>query len=142
MAKDLRSLSKGSRLAWGFGCIAIGCYPISIALGLFQLDETALSAPLWVVAGAGIVFVIAGLMILLAHHSRANDFLAGVLCFIFGAMGTWVSLFSSNDGFSGGLPILSHEQNIMLGRWVFGLGAVICFAISVYAFRRAAQSSR
>jgi hypothetical protein len=142
MAKDVRSLSKRSRLAWGFGCIAIGCYPISIALGLFQIDDTASNAPHWVVAAAGIAFVIAGLMILLAQHSRANDFLAGILCFVFGAMGTWVSLFSSNDGFSGGLAILPNEQNIMLGRWLFGLGAVICFAISVYAFRRAAQSSR
>lgn len=142
MADDVRSLSKRSRITWGLICIGVGCYPIAIALGLIPLGPDEEMAPLWVIAGAGIAFIIAGLMILLAHYSRANDYLAGVLCLVFGAMGTWVSLFSSDDGFSGGLFFLSHEQNIMLGRWVFGLGAVICFAICVYAFRRAAQSSR
>lgn len=142
MADDVRSLSKRSRITWGLVCIGVGCYPIAIALGLISPGAGEEMAPVWVIAGAGIALIIAGLMILLAHYSRANDFLAGVLCLVFGAMGTWVSLFSSEDGFSGGLPFLPHDQNIMLGRWVFGLGAVICFAISVYAFRRAAQSSR
>jgi hypothetical protein len=142
MAKDARSLSKGSRLGWGLVCIAIGCYPISIALGLFPLDQAELTAPLWVVAAAGIVFVIAGFMILLANHSRANDLLAGVLCLLFAIMGAWVALFGSSEGFSGGWFLLSHEQNVALGRWVFGIGALLSFAISAYAFRRAAQSSR
>lgn len=142
MAVDVRSLSKRSRITWGLFCIALGCFPISIALGLLPVDPDTVMAPLWVVAGAGIAFVIAGLMILLANYPRANDLLAGILCMLFGVMGIWVSLFSSSDGFSGGLFFLSYEQNVTLGRWVFGLGALICFSLSAYAFRRAAQSSR
>ena len=142
MARDVRSLSPHSRLAWGLGCIALGCYPISMALGWLPVDEADVMAPLWVVAMAGLAFVIAGAMILLANHSWANDLLAGVLCLLFGITGTWVSLFSSSEGFSGGSPLLSDESNVMLGRWLFGIGALICFAISAYAFRRAAQSSR
>ena len=142
MAKDVRSLSRGSRLAWGFVCIAIGCYPIAISFGLVPFDDAPLNAPQWVVAGAGIAFVIAGLMILLAHHPRANDFLAGVLCMLFGFMGAWVALFSSSAGFSGGWFFLSDEQNETIGRWVFGVGAVVSFAVAAWAFRRASQSSR
>lgn len=142
MARDVRSLSKGSRLTWGLVCIAIGCYPISMALGVLPVDQAELTAPLWVVAAAGFAFVIAGLMILLANHSRANDLLAGVLCLLFAVMGAWVALFSSSEGFSGGWFFLSYEQNVALGRWVFGIGALLSFAISAYAFRRAAQSSR
>ncbi|MGI9233775.1 MAG: hypothetical protein ACR2RD_09110 [Woeseiaceae bacterium] len=142
MADDVRSLSKRSRIMWGLFCIALGCLPISIALGLFPVEPDTVMAPLWVVAGAGLVFVIAGIMILLAHYSRANDLLAGILCMLFGVMGTWVSLFSSRDGFSGGLFFLSYDQNVTIGRWVFGLGALISFSVAVYAFRRAAQSSR
>lgn len=142
MAKDARSLSRGSRLTWGLVCIALGCYPISMALGFFPVDPAELTAPLWVVAAAGIAFVIAGFMILLANHSRANDLLAGALCLLFAIMGAWVALFSSSEGFSGGLFFLSSEQNVALGRWVFGIGALLSFAISAYAFRRAAQSSR
>lgn len=139
--RDARSLSGRAKLAYGIGCIALGCYPIALSLGLLPVDEGALNAPPWVVAGAGFAFVIAGSMILLANHSRANDLLAGVLLFVFGIMGAWVSLFSSSEGFSGGLPFLSRDLNVMLGRWLFGLGALISFAICVYAFRRAAMAS-
>lgn len=142
MARDVRSLSKGSRLAWGLICVAIGCYPIAIALGLVPVDPAEQMSPSWVVAGAGIAFVIAGLMILLANHTRANDLLAGVLCLLFAIMGAWVALFSSSEGFSGGWFFLSYEQNVALGRWVFGTGSLVSLAIAAYAFRRAAQSSR
>ncbi len=137
MAKDIRSLSGRPRLVYGIGCLALGCYPVAIALGYIAIDEAELATPRWVIAGAGLAFVIAGFMILLAHHSRANDLLAGVLLLLFGSMGTWVSIFSSDEGFSGGLPFLPPDLNILVGRWVFGIGALICFAFSIYAFRRA-----
>ncbi len=142
MAEDPQQISGRSRFGWGLFCIALGCYPISIALGLLPVDEARVMAPMWVVAMAGIMFVIAGAMILIGDHSWANDLLAGVLCLLFGIMGTWVSLFSPSEGFSGGVPLLAGESNVTLGRWMFGIGALMCFAISAYAFRRAAQSSR
>jgi hypothetical protein len=139
MAKDTRSLGTRARLIYGIGCVVLGCYPIAIALGLIPADDVELTVPRWIIAGAGLTFVIAGLMILFADHSRANDMLAGVLLLLFGALGTWVSVLSSGEGFSGGLPFLSPKLNIVVGRWVFGFGALICFALSVYAFRRAAN---
>lgn len=138
----MSSHSPRSRLTWGLVCIALGCYPISIALGLLPVDEAKVMAPMWVVAMSGIMFVIAGGMILLGDHSWANDLLAGILCLLFGIMGTWVSVFSSSAGFSGGVSLLSDESNVTLGRWMFGIGALMSFAVSAYAFRRAAQSSR
>ena len=142
MAEHTRQPAKRSRLTWGLVCVALGCYPVSIALGLLPVDEARVMAPMWVVAMSGIMFVIAGGMILLGDHSWANDLLAGVLCLLFGIMGAWVSLFSSSEGFSGGVPLLSNDSNVTLGRWMFGLGAIISFAVAAYAFRRAAQSSR
>lgn len=141
MARDARSLSRRARLVLGLGCIALGCYPIALGLGFLPADGGAAKAPLWIVAGAGLVFVIAGLMILLADHARANDLLAGVLLLLFGIIGAWASLFSSSEGFSGGLPFLSRDLNTLIGRWIFGLGALICFAMCGYAFWRAASRS-
>lgn len=135
-------MSKRSRLSWGLICIALGCYPISIALGLLPVDESRAMAPMWVVGLSGFVFVIGGCMLFLAERARVNDLLAGVLCFIFGGIGAWVSLFGPGEAFSGGLAFLSHEQNVVLGRWVFGAGALICLSIAACAFRRATQSSR
>jgi len=142
MADRISSSSARSRLGMGLVCIALGCYPLSIALGLLPVDEAKVMAPMWVIAMSGIVFVIAGGMILSGNHSWANDLLAGILCLLFGIMGTWVSFFSASEGFSGGVPLLPHESNVTLGRWVFGTGALICFAVSAYAFWRAFQSSR
>ena len=139
MARHISTLSPRARLGYGIACVAIGCYPIAMALGVFPDVEP--NAPGWVVAGAGIVFVIAGLMILLATHTRANDLLAGVLLFIFGAMGVWVSIFSPDEGFSGGLPFLPDDLNIVLGRWLFGLGSIVTFAMCAWAFRRAFRVS-
>ena len=141
MAQDIKTLSWRARMVFGLGCIALGCYPVALGLGFFPGDEAGLNSPAWVVAGAGFAFVIAGLMILLANHSRANDFLAGILLLIFGSIGVWVSLFSSNEGFSGGLFFLSHKTNITLGRWLFGLGSLISFSLCAYAFRRALRGS-
>jgi len=123
-------------------CIVLGILPMLIALGLIPVDEADVLAPMWVVALSGMVFLIGGCMIFLGDHSRANDLLAGVLCLVFGVVGTWVSLFSPGEGFSGGIPLLSTADNVILGRWVFGGGALICFVISAYAFRRAILSSR
>ena len=139
MARYTRSLSGRARLIYGAFCILIGCYPIALALGIVPVDPAELTAPRSVIGGAGLAFVVSGLMILLAQHSRANNFLAGLLLLLFGAMGTWVAVFSSDAGFSGGLPFLSAERNISIGRWVFGIGALICFALCVYAFRLAAN---
>jgi hypothetical protein len=60
---------------------------------------------------------------------------------VFGVMGIWVSLFSSSEGFSGGLPFLSQDLNILIGRCLFGLGAIISFALSAWAFRRGVSGS-
>lgn len=139
MTRDIRTLGSRARLAYGLGCITLGCYPIALSLGYIPIVEADIMAPRWVVAAAGFTFVIAGFMILLAHHSRANDLLAGFLLLLFGAIGTWVSLFSAAEGFSGGLPFLSREQNVFVARCVFGLGALISIATCAYAFRRATR---
>ena len=142
MPEPRSSSSTRSRFRIGLLCIALGCYPLAIAFGVLPVDATKVMAPMWIVALSGTVFLIAGCMILLGNHSWANDLLAGILCLLFGIMGAWTALLASGEGFSGGLWFLSHDTNVALGRWVFGIGALICFTISAYAFRRAYQSSR
>lgn len=142
MARDARSLGRRSRMTWGLVCIGLGCYPLSVALGLLSIDPAQLNAPMWVLGLSGFVFVIGGCMFLLAEHSRVNDLLATGLCVVFAVIGVWASLFSPDTGWSGGLWFLSYEQNVLLGRWVMGFGAVISASIAAYALRRATQTSR
>lgn len=134
--------SNRSRLASGLFCTVLGLVPIFIALGWLPVPEERLHAPLWIVALSGVIFVVGGCMILLANHNWTHDLLAALLCLLFGITGAWAALFGASDAFSGGLPLLARDTNVALGRWTFGVGAVICFAIAAYALRRARQSSR
>lgn len=120
--------------AYGWMCVLISLYPFALALGVVAPDEPV-NAPNWVLAMVGIVFLTAGCMILLGGKSPTNDLLAAILLFSFSATGIWVALFSSADGFSGGVPFVSRETNVALGRGLFGIGAIITFLMGVYALR-------
>lgn len=134
--------SSHARRVAGLLCVALGLLPISIALGWIAVPATSLHAPRWILALCGGLVVIAGCMVFLGNRSRASDFLAGVICLLFAIVGAWVALLGPAEGFSGGLPFLSGSANTTLGRWIFGVGALLCLAISAYAFRLAFQSSR
>lgn len=132
--------SKRARPILAVLCVALGIYPLSIALGFVHVGDAQVHAPMWVIALSGIVFLIAGCMILLANRSRANDVLACIVCLLFGVVGMWVALFGASESFSVGMPLLSHDANVKIARGVFGSGAIICFAISGYAFRQTFRS--
>lgn len=122
---------------WAWFCIVIGLAPLAVAGGLVPVEASALQAPAWVLALCGLVFVIGGCMMLLGRNSRLNDLLAGVICLSFAAVGIRVALFGPSANFSGGIPLLSHEQNVTLGRWVIGCGAVVSLALAGCALWRA-----
>ena len=121
----------------------LGIASVSIALGVFLfvvatevipgLARQSGDAPRTIIALCGIVFVIAGCMALAGTGTRRNDLLAALLCFVFGVIGSWVAFFAPGEGFSGGLPLVSRDANVSIGRVVFGCGALLCFAISAWA---------
>ena len=119
-----------------FFCIAAGAFPVLISLGVVQLADSKLEVPFWVLGLAGVVLVIAGCMMLVGEKSRANDFLAAILLSLFGVIAVWVSVFSTGEGFSGGLPFVARETNIAIARWVFGGSALVCFSLAAYALKR------
>ena len=122
-------------------CIALGGFLILVACGLIEDDPSKRHAPDLIIALCGSVFLIAGIMILVGHHSRVNDLLAAILCMTFGIIGAWVAIYGASEGFSGGLPLLSDEANTSLARGAFGLGSLLCFAISGWALKRFYRSA-
>ena len=117
-------------------CVVSGGLLILVALGVISTSPGQRHAPDFVIAIAGAAFVIAGCMVLVGRQSRFNDLLAAILCLLFGATGAWVAIYSPSEGFSGGIPLISNEANVRLARWVFGVGSLVCFAISAWAFKR------
>ena len=116
---------------WGWGMIIIGLLVVLIAA---EVVPSQGGAPQWVVAVSGIVFVIAGIMILRGRQSRHNSLLAAILLMGFAVLGVW-AVFAPAEGMSGGIPFLPRTANVVLGRWMFGTGALISAALAIYAFR-------
>jgi uncharacterized membrane protein YphA (DoxX/SURF4 family) len=117
-------------------CIAFGSFLILVACGLISDSPNQRQAPDFIVALSGLVLIIAGCMIFVGRQSRINDLLAAILCLMFGLIGAWVAFRAPSEGFSGGLPLISNDTNIAIGRWVFGIGSLMCLAISAWAFKR------
>ncbi|MFN1835737.1 hypothetical protein AB2B38_010775 [Balneola sp. MJW-20] len=112
-----------------------GMFFILLGLGVIPADDESFNAPRWVVRLSGMVFFIGGLMIWNGNNSALNDLLGGVLVLIFGVIGAWVALNGDAADFSGGIPLIGKENNVILSRIMFGTGSVICLIISLYAFR-------
>jgi hypothetical protein len=124
-----------SDIALALVAIACGAFTLLVASGVLPM-QTANDTPIWVIWLIGVVFVIAGVMIFLRNHSRALDFFAAIILASFTLIGGWVSLFASPEGFSGGIPFLPYDTNVVLARVMFGLGALMCFGGFVYAVKR------
>ena len=121
-------------LAWL--CIFIGLYISATSTGLLPLNKADLHVPTWVFFIVGAVVFIAGVMILVRHHSKVNSILAAILLVMMGSIGVWVAFYGPAENISGGLPFIPHEYNIMLARAVFGGGALITFLMSAYIIRK------
>ena len=116
-------------------CIVIGGVITAIAAGLIDVPAEDVHAPMWVLAMCGGVFLVAGLILLAGPESRLSSFGAFFICASFGCVGAWVAIFAAPESISGGLPFLSRTTNGMIGKWLFGFGALISFAIAGVALR-------
>ena len=74
-------------------------------------------------------------MILMGENSKYNSLGAAVILVCFALCGGWVAFFASPESIEGGLLFLSQEANGVLGKAVFGSGALISAALSMYAWR-------
>lgn len=121
---------------WGWLCIFLGLYPIAFALKIFPTDDTTGVAPMWISFLCGLGFVLGGAVVLIKRHSRINTLLATLILLILGATSIGIALFSSAEGFVGGFTALSAAQNVVLARWMFGLGAILSFLMSGYGIHQ------
>lgn len=120
---------------FGWMCIVLGSGVLLIAFGVIPVDPSTVYAPYSILGLCGLVFAIAGIMILMGENSKYNSLGAAAILVCFAICGGWVALFASPDSIEGGLPFLSQEVNGVLGKIVFGGGALISATLSVYAWR-------
>lgn len=105
-------------------------------LQITRLGAPANDTPYWILSIAGLAIIVAGTMMLLRNAaSKWNDLLAFIFTALLGSIGTWIALFSAEEHIDGNVSFLSDYLGLPLGRIMFGFGALLCFAVSLYALK-------
>lgn len=113
----------------------IGVFFVLMGAGIIPIELQENEAPAWIITVCGVIFCVAAALTLRGQGAKFNQLLSAVLIALMGTIGAWVALFGDSGQMSGGINLLSDAGNITLGRVVFGLGALVCYAIAIHAFR-------
>lgn len=159
-AANSSRLSPRSALFFGVVCFASGTPPILGALGLIPFSP-APGVPIWIAMAAGMVFVLAGAMLLVdaaaggttddgslpataspfLHHLQTVIILAIIVTM--GTLATWISVGPGERHFTTtiSLPFLSYQpkSSDLPGRIAFGVGAALIWIIMIIATVSAIQ---
>lgn len=65
--------------------------------------------------------------------AKWRSFLGGLICLSLSIIGCWIAFYGGD--IQGGIPFIAEATNQVIGRIVFGIGAVITGLISIVAFR-------
>ncbi len=132
-----KPLTKRGRILFGGIFIIMGIIPVSMALNLFDPNNTGLSegVPVWVGVIAGGVFIVAGLAVI-AGNSIITHILALLIVGGLAAIGSWIAFGaggrSCESDFSlFGLGGVDSVQGLAC-RVPFGIGTVIVYGILIY----------
>jgi len=113
-----------------------GVFLISEGLQLTRWGQASAGTPQWVVTIAGVVILLAGLMMMIKDpRSKWKDLLAALFCALMGTIGGWIALCTDEAQISGSSQWFSELTGLPLGRIVFGFGALLCFAMMGYALQ-------
>jgi hypothetical protein len=141
--------SPRTTLLCGLLAVAMGLFLLLFGLGVVPMKPRAGDAPLWIASAAGIAFMLAGVSIAVgAIHGvsetgelpkdtgwwmRLFYYAIGlVIAASLAIIGSWVAFGPGPRAFSGtGMFLFSPEANAMVGRIVFGLGAVLTWLITI-----------
>lgn len=144
----VRQTSQDRAPAWLAGLIAaMGVFVVLMAVDVIPIDPESLHAPRWVPAVGGLVFVLGGLLAAVGPgRPLLKDLLAGLLILGMAAIATWIAFGPGERRFSGGISVgpvgIRGGTGPSFGRIVFGVGAVLLWAMFAFATYRCAKQLR
>ncbi len=170
MSTDLRDIRPLTGILMGALFLISGLAIVFVGLGWIQVDPAKIHAPGWVIGLCGGMFAVAGVGLLyygvvngLGGSSRTVPERAGdefsVVAWLVGlviaggmtAVASWIAFGPGERAFSGsigigGVGVGGSAGSGTLGRWVFGIGAVLTGLFTlwglVYGLRRLTVRSR
>jgi hypothetical protein len=133
----------------GLLAIGMGLFLLLFGLGVVPMKPRAGDGPLWIAVVAGLCFMLAGISIAVgAIHGVSESgelpkdtgwwmrlFYTAIGVTVAGSLatiGSWVAFGPGPRTFGGtGMFLLSLEANAMVGRIMFGIGAVITWLFTI-----------
>lgn len=67
--------------------------------------------------------------------AKWRSFLGGIICLSLSIIGFWIAFYGDIENIQGGIPFIAEAANLVIGRIVFGFGAVVTGWLAVVAFR-------
>jgi hypothetical protein len=144
---DRNQLSPGGAIVIGVFSGVVGTIVILIARGTFGPRHLSDGTPPWVGVAAGALFVLAGLAIIVGYGIAGGvgadgdlppDTPRGVrlvqtvlglaITALLASIASWVAFGTGSRHFRGSGPFISGPVNEILGRAMFGIGAVLMWA--------------
>ena len=115
--------------------IASGVYLVLEGMQVTSFGKPSGNTPYWLITTAGVVFVVAGVSVLMGNTGKWNDLAAAIMTGLMGAIAGWISLFSDDSAISGNAMFISELTGIPIHRIAFALGSLISFMVCIYALR-------
>lgn len=103
---------------------------------IIPIDENLVHAPNWVIALLGILFLSGGLVIVVSPESSIATWSAGTLVIAMTLVSAWVAVYGSSEHFSGDLPFISQDTNVIIARIIFGCVSLLGLAIILAAAKK------
>jgi hypothetical protein len=121
-------------------CVGAGIPVMLLALDIIPVDPSKVNAPRWVLFSAGLTFALAGLVMSLVplrhQHPARYMFACSLMCTTFFLVGAWVALFATGiQGAIGPVAVTGPAADLM-GRVIFGFGAVLLGVLMFYSWRQ------
>ncbi len=130
--QNITDVSPLGRFFMALAMFGIGGFLLGIATGWITVDPSTIHAPLWVLGAAGMVFALAGVMILLAGNERLawlNNIVVWLFVVCLAAPFNWVAFGEGERHFTRHSAVTgmasSGAASESEGRLVFGIIAVV-----------------
>jgi len=145
--QNIRDLPPRARFLMALGMFFFGGFLLCIATGWIQVDPSSIHAPLWVLGAIAMVFILAGVMILLAGHDGLawlNNPVIWLFVVCLAVPFNWVAFGEGERHFTSRSTVMgatsSGAEAESEGRMIFGIIAVVIdlvvMLVPLYALRK------
>ena len=105
-------------------------------LEVVSIDNSSVHAPDWVIALLDVLCLSGGLAIAFSPENRIAIWSAGSIVITMTIVSAWVAVYGSSEYFSGDLPFISRDTNVLIARIVFACVSLLGLAIIVAAAKK------